>query len=1265
MRHACCIIATVLLLAGLCKPVAAQPAEPAQWIWFDEGSPSEAAAEGKVWFRKEYRAEEPSTGFVRIACDDHFVLWVNGQKIGAGGGDKSEKFSLSGFVGRGTNVFAVEATNQTGRAGLYIDAEIRGQSGRRIACLTNADWKATRTAPVGEAWLHPRFDDAAWKPAKALGPHADAPWKSISIEDNPQDRFQVAAGFEVKQIADANLVGSLVAMTWGNRGRLIASRERGPILIVVDDDHDGVYDKATEFTSEVKNCQGLCLVGDDLYAVGDGPNRAGIYRLPDRDHDDKADEVVFLAAPQGGMGEHGPHDIVFGPDGWLYHNLGNHAGIKAVPEPTTPCRNFEEGYLLEPKFEDAGGHAVGIKAPGGTIWRFTPDGTKWWLETNGFRNQYDIAFNALGDLYTFDSDMEWDVGLPWYRPVRINHCVSGAEFGWRSGAAVWPDWYFDSLPTSIDVGRGSPTGIVFYEHKQFPPQYHGALLNCDWSMGRIIVAFLKQEGATYRGTVENLVTGNPLNVSDIEVDRDGSVVFCTGGRNTQGGIYRVSYIGAPAAPQPAAETLADALAVSQPQSAWAREIVAGVKDRLGERWAPELAAVVKQGSPAQKLRALTCLSQFGPKPSTELLVAAAGDSDPQVRAFAVWLLGDHTQPEVGFLLGKLLADPHPIVRRRACEAFLRNGLEAPVEPLVAMLADPDRWLRFAARLALERVPAGKWESRVLGASNVDVVLAGLLAMHRNAREVPPTPEILDKLVTLLEQPNVVGRQRIDALRMLQLLLIAGGQGPAVDRIAPVLLRDFQSAPDTPADETALALKMETARLIAWRQVPGAAGALVSALEQARTPQLQMHYALCLRYLHTGWTFDQKQRVFDWYEHTRDWEGGNSLQGYLRNIMGASLEHFTPPERRQLLDDWRKRPFATRVVISKIEPEQVADFDGVIARLLAEPELQAGAIHQELGALGIEALGKSAAPGSQALLRKLFDENADHRDPLARSLARHPTPENIPYLFRSLPGGDATTVQVCLQALNEADVKSEKPAELRAVILAGLKLGGKGGLAAANLLKKWTGSAYASGDNARAALAHYQKWYRQQYPDEPAAEPARDDASKTKYTFQQLIDFLEKSPQGGRGDVARGRQVFAKANCIKCHRFLKEGEGVGPDLTTVRRRFQRKEIVESILFPSQVISDQYLGLTVETRDGFTHTGMPLPNQGEGKVVLLLPDATKLEIPDAKIESKTKARVSVMPEGLLKELSLDEIADLFAFLETSKNNVDPGAASAAAK
>ncbi len=654
----------------------------AQWIWYDTGHPEQRAPAGKVWFRREVRADDPSTGAARVMCGSHFVLWVNGIKIGEGDANRLYRFNLNDIVDRGPNVICVEAENRGSKAGLFVDGEVRSQGGHKLPFDSGAAWVATTTAPQGTAWLQPKFDTHDWKPVKVIGPHEKSPWKEIVLKETYLDRYDVPKGFELTRIAEPQMVGSVVAMTWGNRGRMIVSRERGPILCLIDDNHDGIYDRVVEYTTDVKNCQGLCTVGDDLYAVGQGPKGVGVYCLPDRNHDDKADDVRLVVRSQGGMGDHGPHDVIFGPDGWLYHNMGNHAHILEQPEATSPCRDYDEDYLLVPKFEDAGGHAVGIKAPGGTIWRFTPDGKHWSMETSGFRNEYDFAFNSAGDMFTFDADMEWDVGAYWYRPIRVNHCIAGAEFGWRSGDAKWPAYYFDSLPGTVDVGRGSPTGIVFYEHNQFPKKYAGSLIMGDWSMGRILVAHLQKAGATYTGTWETLVTGNPLNITDIEVDRDGSIVFTTGGRASEGGVYRLRYPGGSAKPAEA-NSVAELLKLPQIEAAWAREIAARVKTAAGPQWESSLAAAVRGKNPAAALRALTLLNQLGPKPDLRLLLEASNSRDAGVRAFATHLLGFHQGLEVRAALVRLVEDTDPTVARRACEAFIHSG----TEPRCAELAE--------------------------------------------------------------------------------------------------------------------------------------------------------------------------------------------------------------------------------------------------------------------------------------------------------------------------------------------------------------------------------------------------------------------------------------------------------------------------------------------------------------------------------------------------------------------------------------------------
>ena len=139
------------------------------------------------------------------------------------------------------------------------------------------------------------------------------------------------------------------------------------------------------------------------------------------------------------------------------------------------------------------------------------EGRNWELFAGGFRNQYDAAFNLAGELFTFDADMEWDLGLPWFRPVRTHHVVPGGEYGWRSGTGKWPDYFIDSLPSMTDVGRGSPVGVEFYHHYVYPEKYRGALLLGDWSRGRILAGLLERSGATYKEIQEDLAVGlNPL-----------------------------------------------------------------------------------------------------------------------------------------------------------------------------------------------------------------------------------------------------------------------------------------------------------------------------------------------------------------------------------------------------------------------------------------------------------------------------------------------------------------------------------------------------------------------------------------------------------------------------------------------------------------------------------------------------------------------------------------------------------------------------------
>ena len=367
----------------------------------------------------------------------------------------------------------------------------------------------------------------------------------------PAEALKTLPGFQVELLhsSDPATEGSWINMAKDNKGRLIISGQHGqPILRVTL--KDGKVEKIEKLDLPISEAMGLLYAFDSLYIDGSGPGGYGLYRCKDTKGNDQYDDVKLLKHFTGG-GEHGAHAVALGPDKKLYVIEGNFCDVPEGMAPDSPHRNYKEDLLL-PRQPDGNGFAAGRFAPGGFVLRTDADGKKWDLMLGGFRNAYDFAFNADGELFTFDADMEWDWGMPWYRPIRINHCTSAAEFGWRNGAGKWPEYYPDSLGAVVNVGIGSPTGLTFGTGAKFPAKYQKAFFMCDWSYGRLIAAHLTPKGSGYTAEFENFVapaslTGNgpktPLPLTDVVIGDDGALYFTTGGRNTQSGLYRVTYTG--------------------------------------------------------------------------------------------------------------------------------------------------------------------------------------------------------------------------------------------------------------------------------------------------------------------------------------------------------------------------------------------------------------------------------------------------------------------------------------------------------------------------------------------------------------------------------------------------------------------------------------------------------------------------------------------------------------------------------------------------
>ncbi|MBT6849250.1 MAG: heme-binding protein, partial [Planctomycetaceae bacterium] len=516
----------------------------ASWLWRQK----QAKDGEKVTFVKTIELEKVTNSTLVATCDNHFVFYVNGQRVAAG--DEwatSSSVSITKHLKVGKNEFRAVCVNDgTGIGGFVCKLVLQLASGKLQHVVTDGNWECTAS------------DDSLEMQAVFVhGKHGMSPWgtplygsKSGGlVGDVPPQTFQVLPGFQVELLYTVSRAtqGSWVCIAFDTKGRLIAS----------DQGNKGLYritpaalpgQKGPEETVVEKldvpmtSAHGMLFAFDSLYVSANGGPGSGLYRLRDTNGDDQFDEVTKLKSFRGG-GEHGPHSLRLSPDGKsIVVIAGNHTDIPAELDASRIPTNWSEDFLL-PRQWDARGHAAGKLAPGGWIAQTDPDGKHWELLSMGYRNPFDFAFNSEGDLFAYDADMEWDYGTPWYRPTRVVHATSGSEFGWRSGTGKWPTYYADSLPPAVDIGPGSPVGVAFGYGTKFPAKYQHALYCLDWTFGTMYAVHFTPAGSSYTAVKEEFLSRTPLPLTDITIGPDGAMYFTIGGRGAQSELYRVTYRG--------------------------------------------------------------------------------------------------------------------------------------------------------------------------------------------------------------------------------------------------------------------------------------------------------------------------------------------------------------------------------------------------------------------------------------------------------------------------------------------------------------------------------------------------------------------------------------------------------------------------------------------------------------------------------------------------------------------------------------------------
>ena len=648
-------------------------------------------------------------------------------------------------------------------------------------------------------------------------------------------KLKLQPGFEAEHLYSPGDEGegSWVAMTFDNKGRLITSDQYGALyrMEVAPIGSENLKPKIEKLKIQTGEqlpdsviqmgyAQGLLYAFNSLYVMvnhrGDEEfeKSSGLYRLEDTDNDDQYDKITLLKALNG-SGEHGPHSIVMAPDEKsLYVIAGNHTDLPEMDSYRLP-KVWEDDNLL-PQIKDPRGHANDRGAPGGWVAHIDPEGKNWELVAAGFRNPFDLAFNELGDMFVYDSDMEWDLGMPWYRPTRICHVTSGAEFGWRTGNGKWSPAYPDNLPPLLNIGQGSPTSVMYGSKADFPEKYKHSVFAFDWSFGIIYSLELETEGSSYKSTKEEFLSGIPLPLTDGVIGPDGAMYFMTGGRRLDSDLYRVYY-------DDASEATAEP-------------------------------AVALKETEENKLRKELETYHTGPK-------------------------------------------------------------EGAVDFAWPYLNHKDRFIQYAARIAVEHQPVASWQEKVFAEKDPVSLTIAAIALARHGQK-SQRDRLLNALMEI-DYSSLSETEQVDLVRAFELVLSRFGEPSAgVGNKAIAYL-----SPNYPAQSDVLNQLLSktlaylndpkvVTKTLALLKVDSNSSVMANTATEAsdlilRNPQYGMdiaqtlknmppaqhtYYGLVLEDVTKGWTPELREEYFNWFYKAFSFQAGRSYIGFIDKARKKALTH---------------------------------------------------------------------------------------------------------------------------------------------------------------------------------------------------------------------------------------------------------------------------------------------------------------------------------------------------------------------------------------
>jgi putative membrane-bound dehydrogenase-like protein len=1028
-------------------------------------------------------------------------------------------------------------------------------------------------------------------------------WSLLPAQDGPGRVVQVADGLAVELVAAPPLVRRPVSLAMDEQGALYVtdSSGRSPhgrevlkdidnrVLRLVDVDGDGRYDTATVFADGLTFPEG-CLWRDGSLYVGTTPT---ITRLTDGDGDGIAEQraVWYDGKTLTGCANdlHGPY-------------LGNDGTILWCKGAFDEQRHQVDGR----PWSSRAAH----------IFRCRPDGNGFEpVLTGGMDNPVDTVQTSRGQRFLTTTFFQHpEAG----RRDGLIHAVHGGVWGKdhdvlhghrRTGAL---------MPVMTHLGAAAPCGLEVLSAAVFGTDASDSLVACQFNLRKVSQHVPVAQGATFITRDRDLLWSRDLDFhpTDVIEDADGSLLVAdTGGwykiccptsqlarPDMLGGIYRLRRAGA----APMADTRGLLLE-------WGTVDVVALAARVGD------------ARPAVQRRAQAALAARGTE-AVPALVEAFPQADPATRRRLLWTLARIDAEPARAAVRAVLGDDDASVQEVACHivALWRDG--AATDAVMRLTTHPDAGVRRVAVEALGRsAPATR------------AVVAGI---RRALGDAPD--RFLDHSVCFAQQ---------------ELLL----------RAQPALVAEWFI--DLPAQVSASETVMWSTALIALDQ------ALPERLEAARVLPLLDHPQAQLR--------DTARWIT---AHHGEW--GDALVGmFLERLTDADADADQQAGLRRLMRELADAPAVSRFLAEAVNDALLPAAARVMA-LSAMSEVSVRQVPPSWAA----ALGRALEDGDGAVVAAALRAAArlpitPARDAgLGRALRRcarsqQRSLEERVQAYAAIPGGigavDADDLALLLSQVRPTRPVAVRAGAVRALAGADLTLDQKravlpvlvdaGPLELGRLLTLFLpGMAGADeelglrligtlrGSRAGAALPPEEVLaVAKAYPSVVQAAAAawiatlRQDAAQQAAHLDGLLGSLPA------GDAHRGQEVFnsPRGACTTCHLIGYVGGRTGPDLTAVGTVRTRRDLLEAVVFPSASFVRSYEPWIVRTTAGELLFGT-IVNEGDDFIAFNLTGGLERRLSRDDIADLRRSQTSLMPAGLDRLLSAQELADLLAFLESRR-------------